>query len=51
LAHGDLTFCDVGKDFTANILNEYKKEVIEYLTEAITSIGLYLDEKKYKSVV
>jgi len=49
LAHGELTFYDVGKDYSVNDLFELKKETFNYLKDVITHIEKYIKNKSYKN--
>lgn len=48
LAHGELTFYDVGKDYSVNDLFELKNETFVYLEDVINKIERYIVEKSYK---
>lgn len=49
-AHGEFTFCDIGKDYTVRELNEFKEETIHFLENVLTNIGYFIDNKQYKHV-
>lgn len=48
LAHGNKTFCQSGEIITFTELNTIKDNLIQYLTELLTNIEIYIDTKKYK---
>ncbi len=47
LAHGEQTFCDVGKDFTVKKLTDFKKETFSYLSNIINNIENFIRTKNY----
>lgn len=49
LAHGNHTFYDVGKDFTVKEISIFKNETFLYLTDVITNIEKFINEKKYQN--
>jgi len=51
LAHGNLTFYDVGKDFTVKEISTFKNETFLYLTDVITNIEKFINEKKYQITI
>ena len=51
LAHGNHTFYDVGKDFTVKEISIFKNEAFLYLTDVISNIEKFINEKKYQIVV
>ncbi len=48
LAHGDVSFQEIGKEYTLSEIEEYKKEVIAYLEKIILNIEEYIRNKEYK---
>ena len=48
LAHGDISFQEIGKDYTLSDIADYKKEVISYLEKIILNIEDYIKNKEYK---
>ena len=48
LAHGDVSFQEIGKEYTLSDIEEYKNEVIAYLEQIILNIELYINNKEYK---
>jgi len=48
LAHGEHTFHDIGKDFTYNDLDTYKKTTFIHLEDVIGKIKTFIDGKKYQ---
>lgn len=51
LAHGEHTFYDVGKDFSVRDILELKNEVFAYLDDVVRNVGIYVQNKSYKSLV
>ena len=47
LAHGELSFGDVGKDHSVNDMMTYKDNAVEYLQEVMVSIETYISSKNY----
>lgn len=47
LAHGDKSFAEVGKDFGVERLDEIKTEVLEYLSEVLANVTVYLQNQDY----
>jgi hypothetical protein len=47
LAHGSVSFSDVGKDTTATELVEISERVIEYLRQILNNINDYLENQEY----
>jgi len=50
LAHGVISFCDCGKDYTIEDLITIKKQVISYLRGILKNVGKFIDEKQYLAV-
>lgn len=50
LAHGTFSFTEVGKDYSIGDLEKMKTETINYLTEIIGNIELYLTNQEYINV-
>jgi len=48
LSHGDFTFYDIGKDYTIREIINYKNETIEYLSNVIEKIEIFITNKEYK---
>jgi len=48
LAHGNKTFCQSGEIITIPELVSIKDNLISYLTELLSNIEKYIDDKKYK---
>ena len=48
LAHGELTFYDVGKDYSVKELFDLKDETFKYLEDVIEKIERYIADKSYK---
>ncbi len=48
LAHGDVSFQEIGKDYALSDIEDYKKEVIAYLEKIILNIEEYIQNKEYK---
>ena len=48
LAHGELTFEEVGRDLTLQHLKKMKEETFKYMRNVISSIEKFIDEEKYK---
>nr|WP_320021286.1 MAE_28990/MAE_18760 family HEPN-like nuclease [uncultured Draconibacterium sp.] len=51
LAHGEHTFYDVGRDFSVRDIVELKNEVFDYLDDVVRNVGLYINNKSFKSTV
>lgn len=47
LAHGNLTFSEIGRLYDINQLKEYKDETIAYLEKIIENIDYYLKNQNY----
>ncbi|MFK5953280.1 MAG: MAE_28990/MAE_18760 family HEPN-like nuclease, partial [Desulfobacterium sp.] len=47
LAHGNLTFSEVGRSYDLNQLREYKDETIAYVEKIIENIDYYLRNQRY----
>lgn len=47
LAHGSVSFSDVGKDITATELVEISERVMEYLRQILNNINDYLENQEY----
>lgn len=48
LAHGEVSFAEIGRNFDYPELNKFKRECILYLKEVLIIIERYLIEKTYK---
>lgn len=49
LAHGNITFSEVGRSYSLNQLREYKEETIAYMEKIIENIEYYLNNQRYLS--
>ena len=47
LAHGNVTFREVGRNYTSTQLEKIQKEVVNYLETILKNIKVYLDDKNY----
>ena len=50
LAHGELTFTEIGRDYTINDLITFKEKSHNYLLDVLNCIEEYINERKYKVV-
>lgn len=48
LAHGEVTFSEIGQNYTLEELKKMKKECIIYLKEYLFNVENYINSKKYK---
>ncbi len=48
LAHGDVSFYEIGRDYTISEIENYKNEVIAYIEKIILNIESYINNKEYK---
>lgn len=48
LAHGDVSFYEIGRDYTISEIENYKNEVIAYIEKIISNIECYIVNKEYK---
>ena len=51
LAHGEHTFYDVGRDFSVRDIIELKNEVFEYLDDVVRNVGIYINNKSFKTAI
>ena len=51
LAHGMVSFCDCGKDYTVEQMIDTKKVVVSYLRSILKNVETFINEKKYLSGV
>ena len=49
IAHGVLSFEEIGKEYTPSDIMDFKDEVIAYLEQIIDNIEIYINNKEYKS--
>ncbi len=47
LAHGLVSFCDCGKDYSIEQMLEIKKQVVSYLRSILKNVHLFILDKKY----
>lgn len=47
LAHGELTFVDIGKDYSIKELTNIKDKTVAYLTDVLTKVEAYISNKRY----
>ena len=47
LAHGLISFCDCGKDYTIEQMLEIKKQVVSYLRSILKNVATFINDKKY----
>lgn len=47
LAHGLISFCECGKDYTIEQMLEIKKQVVAYLRSILRNVAIFINEKKY----
>ena len=50
LAHGEISFSELGGNYTSRQMFEYYRECKEYLKEYISNVETYIREKKYKKL-
>jgi hypothetical protein len=47
LAHGTISFCDCGKEYTIDEILAIKKQVIAYVRNILKNVSKFIDDKKY----
>ena len=47
LAHGTISFCDCGKEYTIDEIFIIKKEVVSYVRSILKNVSKFIDDKKY----
>lgn len=50
LAHGTFSFTEIGKEYTIGDLEKMKNETVNYLTEILSNISIYLLNQQYKDM-
>ncbi len=48
LAHGELTFEEVGRELSVPQLKNMKEKTFEYMEKVIDSVDAFIKEKRYK---
>ena len=49
LAHGEISFSELGGNYTREQIYDYYNECKEYLDEYISNVEVYIKENKYKN--
>lgn len=49
LAHGELTFSNVGRDFTVKEIKSYNEKVVSYLKALVNSVQKFIEDGKFKA--
>ncbi len=47
LAHGDFTFSQIGREFTVGELENFKDETLDFLSDVIDKIEIFIVHKHY----